>query len=310
MAPTSAPKPTPADYAWYTDRVAGAIGAKASPRVKEAMPILIRHLHAAIVESELSVDEWLQACDLLIEAGKVSSDKRNEMVLVSDVLGVESLVDMMEHDRYAKSGVPATESAILGPFYRDGVPPQPNGTSIIRMKEPGAPFVHLHGTVFDSAGKPLKGALVDIWHDAPDGFYDSQSPEKPEYHCRGRFETDSEGRYSTICLWPTAYPIPFDFSAGKLLKMMDRHPMRPAHIHFYVQAPGHKTLVTQIFPRGSDYLEDDSVFAVKDSLIVDFVPPTTPLPKGGEFDEEIKHELKYDISLAVEREVDNSKFQG
>ncbi|GAA5999607.1 uncharacterized protein JCM10292_004266 [Rhodotorula paludigena] len=302
--------PSVDDYKDYTDAVVAAIGSRASSRVKQAFPILIRHLHAAIIEAEMTVEEWLQACDLLIEAGKVSSDKRNEMVLVTDVLGVESLVDMMEHARYAKKGKETTASAILGPFYRQGVPVSPNGSSLVRMKEPGAPFVHLHGVVTGSDGKPLKGALVDVWHDAPDGFYDSQSPEKAEYHCRARFETDDQGRYSCICLKPTPYPIPYDFAAGKLLTLMDRHPYRPAHIHFYVQAPGHKTLVTQVFSRDSPYLEDDSVFAVKDSLIVDFVPPTTPLPEGGDFDEEIKFELEYNIALAGEKEIDQSHFQG
>ncbi|GAA5870803.1 hypothetical protein JCM8547_001712 [Rhodosporidiobolus lusitaniae] len=303
--------PTLEDYAAYTATVCQAIGSKASPRVKQAFPILLKHLHAAIIEAEMTVEEWLQACDLLIEAGKMSSDKRNEMILVTDVLGVESLVDMMEHARFAKAGVETTESAILGPFYRDNVKPQANGTSIIRMKEPGAPFVHLYGTVTGSDGKPLAGAIVDIWHDAPDGFYDSQSPDKPDFHCRGRFVTDSEGKYSTICLYPTPYPIPFDGPAGTLLTLMDRHPYRPAHIHFYIQAPGHKTLVNQVFPRDSKYLNDDAVFAVKDSLIVDFTsPPTVPTPPLGEFDEEIKYELKYDIALAALDEVDKSKFQG
>ncbi|KAK4705560.1 hypothetical protein P7C70_g640, partial [Phenoliferia sp. Uapishka_3] len=297
-------------FSAYTESVIAAIGKDASPRVKAAFPVLIRHLHQAVVETELTVEEWLATCDLLIEAGKVSTEKRNEMVLVTDVLGVESLVDMMEHARYAKAGVNTTSSAILGPFYRAGVPPQPNGTSIVRKKEPGADFTHLFGTVTGSDGKPLKGAIVDVWHDAPDGLYDSQCPEGPEYHCRGRFETDDEGNYSCVVLKPTPYPIPYDFSAGKLLTLMARHPFRPAHIHFYVASPGHKTLVTQVFDRQSKYLEDDSVFAVKESLIVDFVPVKAPLPKGGEFDETPTFELRYDIMLAKVDQVDESKFQG
>ncbi|SGZ26126.1 BQ5605_C024g09840 [Microbotryum silenes-dioicae] len=313
------------DYSAYTQSVIDSIGKNASPRVKEAFPIMLKHLHAAIIETGLTTEEWLGICNLLIEAGKVSDDKRNEMVLVTDVLGVESLVDMLEHDKYAKAGVDATPSAILGPFYRHGVTPQPMGTSIIREKEPGAPFVHLFGTVFDSDGKPLNGATLDIWHDvspffvtellgmadktelrfffsallqAPDGLYDAQSPEKAEHHCRGRFETGEDGKYSLIALGPTAYPIPFDHTAGKVLTMMDRHAYRPAHIHFCVSASGHKTLVTQVFDRKSKYLDDDAVFAVKDSLIVDFVPVSHPLPNGGEFDETPKLELKYDITLA------------
>lgn len=193
----------------------------------------------------MTIEEWLQACNLLVEAGKMSSEKRNEVVLCTDVLGVESLCDMLDHERALKEGSEATPSAILGPFYRAGVPSQPNGTSIIRTAEPGAPFTHLYGTVTGHDGEPLAGAIVDVWEDAPDGCYDAQSPQKPEYHCRGRFITDSEGRYSLICLKPTPYPIPFDGSAGVLLTLMDRHPYRPAHIHFYVEAAGHKTLITQ-----------------------------------------------------------------
>ncbi|GAA6019108.1 hypothetical protein JCM11491_002849 [Sporobolomyces phaffii] len=303
--------PNSPEYSAYTDSVIAAIGSKASPRVKTALPILIRHLHAAVIEAELTTSEWLESCELLIEAGKISSDKRNELVLISDVLGVETLVDMLEHARFADNARETTQSAILGPFYRKGVPIEPNGSSIVRMKEPGAPFVHLFGTVTGSDGEPLKGAFVDVWHDAPDGFYDSQSPEKPEYHCRGRFETDAEGRYSLICLKATPYPIPFDNSAGKLLTLMDRHPMRPAHIHFYVEAAGHKTLVTQIFDRESKYLDDDAVFAVKDKLVVDFVPVKAPLPRGGEFDEEVKLELEYNIALASNSEgIDSTSSQG
>lgn len=107
----------------------------------------------------------------------------------------------------------------------------PNGSSIVRQREEGAAYTHLFGTVTGSDGKPLAGATVDVWHDAPDGFYDSQTPEKPEFHCRGRFETDKEGKYSCICLKPTPYPIPYDGPAGQLLTMMDRKPFRPAHIH-------------------------------------------------------------------------------
>ncbi|GAA5907506.1 uncharacterized protein JCM6883_001227 [Sporobolomyces salmoneus] len=298
--------PSSPDYSAYTESVIAAIGSKASPRVKSALPVLIKHLHAAVIELGLTTEEWLESCDLLIEAGKISSDKRNEMVLVSDVLGVETLVDMLEHARFANNARESTQSAILGPFYRKGVPVEPNGSSIIRMKEPGAPFVHLFGTVTDFNGEPIKGAIVDVWHDAPDGFYDSQSPQKPEYHCRGRFETDEQGRYSLICLKPTPYPIPYDSAAGKLLTIMDRHPYRPAHIHFYVEAPGCKTLVTQIFDRDSKYLDDDAVFAVKDKLVVDFVPVKATPPKGGEHDEEIAFELQYDIELASAHTNDES----
>lgn len=220
---------------------------------------MIRKMHEFLVEADVTVEEWMAACNLMVQAGKVSSEQRNEVVLVTDIFGIESLVgkhllvkirrediyplpprlrsgilacrkwlrieltqlsksdtlDQTRGQRAAKAadtkqsiGDP-TFSAILGPFYRTGVPVQANGTTIIRVAE-DAPYCHLFGTIYGQNGKPLENALVDIWHDAPDGRYDAQSPEKPDYHCRGRFRTDSEGRYDTVCLKPTPYPIPFD----------------------------------------------------------------------------------------------------
>lgn len=189
-----------------------------------------------------------------------------------------------------------TDSAILGPFYRKGVPVQENGTSIIRTDEVG-PYTHLHGIVYDADGKPLPNAEVDIWHDAPDGLYDSQTPEKPEYHCRGRFRTDENGRYSTICLKPTPYPIPYDHSAGDLLQLLDRSPYRPAHIHFWIEHPEHRTLVTQVFNSDSHYLKNDSVFAVKEKLIVDFKPIPPDFKPPPELEGKMVYELVQNFRL-------------
>ena len=143
----------------------------------------------------------MQACELMVRAGQISTPARNECVLVTDILGIESLVDTMAQVRNLDSPTdPATHSAILGPFYRQGVKHQENNTSIIRQPEEGAPYTYLSGQVFGSDGKSLAGAILDVWHDAPDGLYDSQSPEKPEHHCRGRFKSDENGRYSLVCL--------------------------------------------------------------------------------------------------------------
>lgn len=268
--------------------------------MKEVFPILLRKLHEFLVEADISSEEMLAAFDLLVKAGQVSDEKRNEILLIFDILGVESLVDALDQTRPARKGGKQTEaspSAILGPFYRHGVPEQANGTTIIRQDEPDAPYTHLHGTIYDGDGKPLPNAVVDIWHDAPDGLYDAQTPHKPEYHCRGRFRTDEHGRYDTVCLRPTPYPIPYDHQAGQLLTMMDRHPYRPAHIHYWIEADGHRTLVSQIFDRDSDYLTDDAVFAVKDKLIVDFKPIAKDYvpPKG--LEGKMKFELEQDFRL-------------
>lgn len=202
-------------------------------------------MHEFLIEADITTEEWLAACNMLNEAGKVTSEKRNEMVLVTDVFGIESLVNTLDQTRIERLAAAknvteaqtedkksrATYSAILGPFYRKGVQVQPNGTSIVRQVEPNAEYTYLHGTIYGHDGKPIPKAVIDIWHDAPDGFYDSQTPEKPDFHCRGRFLSDEEGHFSAYCLRPVPYPIPYDHQAGQLIALMDRHPMRPAHIH-------------------------------------------------------------------------------
>jgi len=182
-----------------------------------------------------------------------------------------SLVDAMEHQVHANHADALTASAILGPFWRANAPFLKNGSSIIR-KDVGGDTAFMYGVVSGSDGKPIEGAEIDVWHTAPNGLYEQQDPNQPDYNLRGRFRTDSEGRYSFYCLRPTSYPIPYDGPAGQLLQLMDRHPMRPAHIHLIVKAKGYRQLTTQIFDRRDKYVSDDAVFAVKDELVVDFAP--------------------------------------
>jgi len=212
----------------------------------------------------------------------------------------ERLVDAIEHQVHADHADSLTASAILGPFWRPNTPFLPYGASIIK-KDVGGDTAIMYGVVRSSDGKPILGAEVDVWHTAPNGLYEQQDPAQPEYNLRGRFLTDSEGRYKFRCLRPTSYPIPFDGPAGKLLQLMDRHPYRPAHIHLIVKAPGHRQLTTQIFDRRDKYIKDDSVFAVKDELVVDFVPRkkvdshTNGIVNGEQHG--AMYELEYDITL-------------
>jgi catechol 1,2-dioxygenase len=166
----------------------------------------------------------------------------------------------------------------------------PNGASIVQGGPPGE-TVFVQGRVFDANGQPLEGAIVNVWETAPNGLYEQQDPDQPDYNLRGQFRSDTDGRYAFRAYRPVAYPIPFDGPAGDLLQMMDRHPYRPSHFHFRVRAPGHQELVTQIFDREDKYVENDSVFAVKDSLIVDF----KPAPAGAD----TKYVVDYDIHLTA-----------
>ena len=263
----------------FTDTVVNAMGPKTSPRVREVMTALIRHMHDFAREVNLTTSEYLAACDFVVRIGQMSDERRNEAILASDIFGLESLVDFL--DQHAAAGAtPAstaeasdiTSSAILGPFWRENAPVYPNGASIIQGGIEGGELALVQGRVYGGDGQPIEGAIVNVWETAPNGLYEQQDPSQPDYNLRGAFRTDKDGYYAFRGIRPTEYPIPFDGPAGDLLQMMDRHPFRPAHIHFRVRAPGHQELVTQIFDRNNQYLENDSVFAVKDSLIVDFKP--------------------------------------
>ncbi|KAI4694441.1 hypothetical protein J4E81_006658 [Alternaria sp. BMP 2799] len=276
----------------FTQAVINATGPKATPRVRQLTAGLIRHLHDFARENELTVDEWMTGVELMNAAGRMSDAKRNEGQLLCDILGLESLVDEITYKLASTAADEPTATAILGPFYRHDAPKLPMGSCIVskEINEQGDRTL-MHGIVTDfRTGQPIKGAVVDVWHTAPNGLYEQQDPDQPEMNLRGRFTTGKDGKYSFYCLRPVPYPIPFDGPAGKVLQALDRHPMRPAHIHFLLTAPGYKPIVTQIFDRTSKYIDDDAVFAVKDSLLVDFNP--------FEGDPKADFELPYDFKMA------------
>jgi catechol 1,2-dioxygenase len=239
------------------------------------MLALIRHLHDFVREVELTETEWFQAIEILTEAGKMCSDKRQEFILFSDTLGVSMVVDLLDHRK--PDG--ATESTVFGPFHRLGAPDMPPGGNIAHRDTVGIPAL-VSGRVLDLAGKPIAGAVLDVWQTQTNGLYDSQDANPNELHMRGKFTTDGEGRYLIRTVRPVNYPIPSDGPVGAMLKATGRHPMRPAHIHFVAMAEGYEPVTTHIFDRADPYLESDAVFAVKDSLICDFTRHETPTPEA------------------------------
>ncbi|KAI1268521.1 Intradiol ring-cleavage dioxygenase [Xylariaceae sp. FL1019] len=284
----------------FTDNVIAATGANAHPRLKEIMPSLLRHLHDFAREVNLIVPEWMAAVEMINEAGRMSTDKRNETQLLCDILGLESLVDEVSSKLFERAGQVATPSAVLGPFYRLDAPILPNGSSIISKSTENAAWyqnalpllARISGRVLSAFTRgPIPNAMIDVWLAGPNGLYEQQDPEQPDMNLRGRFQTDGEGRYEMYALRPTAYSIPFDGPAGRLLKLLDRHPYRPAHIHFIVTADGFRPLTTQVFDREDEYTRDDAVFAVKEELLVRF--------EKKEGDQRAKWELVYDFFLCA-----------
>jgi protocatechuate 3,4-dioxygenase beta subunit len=237
------------------------------PRLQQLLVSLTRHLHAFVREVELTESEWLVAIKYLTAVGQISDDHRQEFILLSDVLGVSILVDAINHRRMAGG----TESTVIGPFWVSGAPELAHGVNIARGEESkSGEMTVVHGRVVDGNRQPIAGAIVDIWQASPLGLYDVQDPDQPEMNLRGLFRSDSDGGFWFKTVKPAAYPIPNDGPVGDLLRTIGRHPMRPAHIHFRVEAPRFKTLFTHAFVEGDPYLESDAVFGVKDSLIFEF----------------------------------------
>jgi catechol 1,2-dioxygenase len=238
-----------------------------NPRLQQIMTSLIKHLHGFVREVELTEEEWFKGIEFLTRVGHMCDENRQEFILLSDTLGVSILVDAISH----RMPEGATESTVFGPFHRDGAPVLAHGANIARgvEAEKGEPVV-VRGRVTDPNGKPIVGALLDIWQASPDGKYDVQDPNQPEMNLRGKFLTNANGEYWFKTVKPSAYPIPDDGPVGDLLRATGRHPMRPAHIHFMITADGYERLITHIFVEGDEYLDSDAVFGVKNSLVADF----------------------------------------
>ena len=250
--------------------VTGRIADTTDPRFKEIMTVLIHHLHAAVKEIEPTQEEWFQAIQFLTETGHMCDDWRQEFILLSDVLGVSMLVDAINNRK--PSG--ASESTVLGPFHVANAPELALGSNIC-LDQKGEPML-VKGRVLDTDGAPIANAKVDVWQANDEGFYDvQQKGHQPDFNLRGVFRTDDQGRYWFNAVRPKFYPIPDDGPVGKMLARMGRHPFRPAHLHYIIEADGFETLTTHTFDPDDPYIHSDAVFGVKESLIAQY-KDTTP----------------------------------
>ena len=233
------------------------------------------HLHAFLRDVRLTEDEWSAAIAFLTAVGHLTDDRRQEFILLSDVLGASMQTVAITNEARGE----ATEATVFGPFFVEGSPEVGQGGDIASGAS-GEPC-WVAGTVRDTAGRAVAGARIEAWEADDDGFYDIQYGDD-RTAARGHLLTDADGSYRFWAVTPTPYPIPHDGPVGRMLEATGRSPMRAAHLHVMVTAPGHRTLVTHIFVRGDELLTADAVFGVKDSLVRGFDrhPAGTPTPDG------------------------------
>lgn len=245
-----------------TETFLGYFGEDTDPRLIEIMQSLSTHLHDFAVETQLTHEEWNKGLELLRWAGQITTPQRDEFVLLSDVLGLSSLVDMINTPETG------TSSSVLGPFHISNPPVYPLGADL--RQEFGGELILVQGRVLDTDGKPLTGATLDIWQTAPNGLYSSQDPEQDEFSFHALFTTGEDGLYNFTTVRPVSYTVPTDGPVGTLLNATGRHPWRPSHLHYIVKAEGYRTLVTEVFPDDDPYLDQDTVFGVRADLVMSY----------------------------------------
>lgn len=252
------------DQNTITEAVLARHAGAADPRFTQILTSLVRHLHDFAREVHLTEEEWFKGIEFLTRCGHVTDDKRQEFILLSDVLGLSMLTVAQNNDKPAG----CTEATVFGPFHVDGAPHYEQGADIANGAR-GVPCL-VRGTVRGFSGEPIPDALIDVWQSDEDGLYDVQHPGIDRAQARGILHSDAEGRYHFRSILAVPYAIPHDGPVGDLLKAAGRHPWRPAHLHFLIEAPGYETLTTHVFRNDDPYLDSDAVFGVRQSLIADW----------------------------------------
>jgi len=264
-----------------TAAVIGQLAQCENPRLKEIMTLLVKHVHGFVREARLTEAEWMQGIEFLTATGQMCDGKRQEFILLSDTLGVSMLTVALNNAKPPG----ATESTVFGPFHVRGAPELALGADI-SAGAPGEPLF-VQATVKGLDGEPVANALVDVWQADEDGFYDVQYKDSDQLRARAVLRSDAQGRVYFRSILPVAYPVPTDGPVGQMLSASGRHPWRPAHVHFMIQALGYETLITHVFRDGAPYLDSDVVFGVRSSLMAQFVhhasgrPPFGPATGGG-----------------------------
>jgi hydroxyquinol 1,2-dioxygenase len=247
-----------------TDAVIDQMSTTKNGRLKEIMEAAVQHLHAFARQVNLTPDEWIEGIRFLTATGHACTEYRQEFILLSDTLGLSSLVNSL-HDR--RTIEDSTKSSLLGPFYRQDSPTFELGQSIAENC-PGEE-IGVYGRVIGADGHDVPHASIEVWQPDENGFYDLQKQDPSEMELRGRFYSDETGRYHFRTIKPRGYKIPMDGPVGDMVRAQGRHGWRPAHIHFLVGAPGYREAITALYMADDEHIDSDTVFGANESLITE-----------------------------------------
>ena len=259
------------EVAALLDRVARVGAEGGDERTQAIVRRITGDLFATIEAFDVSPEEFWRALHFLQGASP-------EFGLIAPGLGFDRFLDLRMDAADAARGLPGgTPRTIEGPLYVPGAPLS-QGSAVLDDGAEEGEALTMHGRVLDDAGAPLAGAMVEVWHANTKGGYSHFDPSQAPYAYRRRIETGADGRYTLRTLVPSGYAVPPGGYTERLLDALGRHGRRPAHIHFFVSAPGHRHLTTQINIDGDPYLHDDFAHATRDGLI----PPLTRHASGAE----------------------------
>lgn len=260
-------------------------------RLKDVMHSLVQHLHSFAREVELTEEEWEIGVKFLTDVGQICSLTRQEFILLSDTLGLSTLVIAQNH----KKPIGCTEATVFGPFHVKNAPRLELGSNMSEDVKGISWFVG--GVIKDMHGNAIPNAEIEVWQADGEGFYDVQKEYLNEHQGRAVFHADNNGKYYFQTIVPEAYPIPHDGPVGKMLEALNRHPWRPAHLHFMITAPGYERLVTHVFKEDGEYLDSDAVFGVRTSLIAEWIKHENTIAPNGEYQANPFYTLDFDFIL-------------
>jgi len=248
-----------------TESVLERLANTPDPRLKEIMLSLVRHLHGFALEVKLTEAEWLKGIEFLTQTGHITNAQRQEFILLSDVLGLSMLTVVMNNDKPDA----CTQATVLGPFHVEDAPHYDLGDDVANGAQ-GQPC-QVQGSVKGVQGEAVAHARIEVWQSDEKGLYDVQYADRTQHQARGILTADAQGRFHFKSILAMPYPIPHDGPVGQLLQATARHPWRPAHLHFKIEAPGYETLITHVFRKDDPYLASDAVFGVRESLVTDWL---------------------------------------